>query len=280
MLSQALCGINAFAFFSSFAVKGGIEPSMSVVFSASFGGCNVIFGLITPFISDYFGRTTLTLCGLPVMTVLMFVLAAMFEFGNPERTPLVLTFALLFVAVYSFTLGPAAFSLSAESFPASVREAGMAVCVFINMTSLGVLLIVYPFITTPLGYTMSLVLFGVVDVIATILCFLFCVDTKGRTLDELQFSFDLPSMLHAKYRVSYVFPEFCKHYATPRTWKNNFCRAFGIKRKLPESDTGSVDSFDGGEWRLIPFHRWARLQNSSGKRRSGVRRLLSNSHRE
>jgi hypothetical protein len=192
MLSQALCGINAFAFFSSFALKGGIEADMSVIFSAAFGATNVVFGLITPFISDIYGRTTLLLTGLPVMTVLMFIIAAMFELGNRERTPLVMTFVLLFDAVYSFTLGPAAFSLSAESFPSSVREAGMAVCVFINMTSLGLLLLIYPFVTTPLGWTMSLVLFGVVDVLATILCFLFCVDTKDRTLDELQFSFDLP----------------------------------------------------------------------------------------
>jgi Sugar (and other) transporter len=68
-------------------------------------------------------------------------------------------FTLLFTAIYSFTVGPAAYSLAAESFPSSVREAGMAVCVFINMTSLGVLLLIYPIITAPINYTASLCIF-------------------------------------------------------------------------------------------------------------------------
>lgn len=60
---------------------------------------------------------------------------------------------------------------------------------------------------------------------------------------------------------------------SPKTWKNGFCSLFGIKRNLPE--VNSIDSLED-DWRLIPFHRWARLQNPTGKRRSGVRRLLSN----
>ena len=66
---------------------------------------------------------------------------------------------LLFTAVYSFTLGPAAFSLSAESFGSSVRECGMAAAVSINMLSLGIQLLVYPFITRPIHYWGSLFIY-------------------------------------------------------------------------------------------------------------------------
>jgi hypothetical protein len=41
----------------------------------------------------------------------------------------------------------------------------MAICVFINMTSLGVLLLIYPFVTAPICYTKSLCIFvGLLDV--------------------------------------------------------------------------------------------------------------------
>jgi hypothetical protein len=53
------------------------------------------------------------------------------------------------------TLGPAAFSLAAESYPASVREVGMSLCVFSNMMALGIQLLVYPFITARVGYSAS-----------------------------------------------------------------------------------------------------------------------------
>lgn len=90
MLTQALCGINAFAFFSSLYLPGGIDPDFGTIFSASFGAVNVLFGLITPFISDRYGRTTLLLFGLPFMTIFMFILSGMFETAKSERTPLVM----------------------------------------------------------------------------------------------------------------------------------------------------------------------------------------------
>ncbi|EEP77137.1 predicted protein [Uncinocarpus reesii 1704] len=159
MLTQSLCGINAFAFFSSSLLHAGLSPNFSVILALCFGAVSFGFGLLTPFLSDRLGRTNLVLLGLPVMSVFMFILASLFELDNSAKTPVIMVFTMLFTAVYAFTLGPAAFSLSAESFPSTVREAGMAMCVFINMTSLGIQLLIYPFITGPIGFTASLCIY-------------------------------------------------------------------------------------------------------------------------
>ena len=90
MGAQSLCGINAFAFFSSSLLNAGIPPSVSLALAIAFGGVNLGFGLITPFLSDRLGRTTLVLLGLPVMSVLMFILASVFELDNSARTPTIM----------------------------------------------------------------------------------------------------------------------------------------------------------------------------------------------
>jgi Sugar (and other) transporter len=89
MEAQALCGINAFAFFSSSLVNTGIDPSVSMALATAFGGVSFGFGLLTPLLSDRLGRTTLMLLGLPVMSVLMFILATLFELENSARTPVI-----------------------------------------------------------------------------------------------------------------------------------------------------------------------------------------------
>ncbi|KAI1916274.1 hypothetical protein LOZ65_005301 [Ophidiomyces ophidiicola] len=256
MLTQSLCGINAFAFFSSSLLNAGLTSVDSLTLALCFGGVSFGFGLLTPFLSDRLGRTTLVLIGLPAMAIFMFILASLFELENSARTPAIVVFTMLFTAVYSFTLGPAAFSLSAESFPSTVREAGMAICVFINMTSLGIQLLIYPFITAPIGFTASLCIYGCVDILGFIACFLFCVDTKDRTLEQLQFSFDLPLSVHCEYRLFYVLPEVTRNCVSFLTsWTR------GKKGQGGMLDSTSLDSSTESEWGLIPFYRWARIQD-------------------
>lgn len=90
MMAQSLCGINAFAFFSSSLLNAGIPSSVSLALATSFGGVNFLFGSLTPLLSDRLGRTTLLLLGLPAMSVLMFILASVFELHNSARTPTIM----------------------------------------------------------------------------------------------------------------------------------------------------------------------------------------------
>lgn len=87
MLTQALCGINAFAFFSSSLLEAGLNPHESLKLALCFGGVSFGFGLLTPFLSDRLGRTTLALLGLPIMAIFMFILASLFALGNSAKTP-------------------------------------------------------------------------------------------------------------------------------------------------------------------------------------------------
>ena len=90
MLTQSVCGINAFAFYSSSLLDAGLSSSASANLSISFGIVNFCFGLLAPFLSDRLGRTTLLLGGLPFMSLFMFMLAGLIAPSNPARDATIL----------------------------------------------------------------------------------------------------------------------------------------------------------------------------------------------
>lgn len=186
MVLQASCGINSFSFLSSVQVAAVSNQTSNQPWSSAshwaiaFGAVNFVFSFCTLFLTDRFGRTTLVLTGLPVMTVLIAILAAVlggigndyailngrtigsWVVGTGQRTRCVADvpqIMLLFTAIYSFTLGPAAFALPAESFPSSVRESGMALCVSLNMLALGLQILFYPILSSKYSYWTSLVIY-------------------------------------------------------------------------------------------------------------------------
>lgn len=75
MIAQALCGINAFAFFSSNLIDKGLPTSDAIYLLIGVGAVGTAFGLFTAVISDKFGRTVLVLIALPIISVLLFILA-------------------------------------------------------------------------------------------------------------------------------------------------------------------------------------------------------------
>jgi hypothetical protein len=101
-----------------------------------------------------------------------------------------------------------------------------------------------------------------------VLCFLFVPETKGRyvssipepyvlgggsnvshyrTLEELQFTFDLPTMDHIKYRWKFVLPWVTKNYLLPTVNKLN---------PWSKKSDKKVEGY-------VPFYLWARIKHPS-----------------
>ncbi|KAF2183109.1 hypothetical protein K469DRAFT_584416 [Zopfia rhizophila CBS 207.26] len=144
------------------------------------------------------------------MACIMPTLAVTFSLGetNPVRTPMIVSFILLLWAVYSSTAGTSSFALSAEVFPAITKEAEMALAMSVNMTALGILLLVFPRLNEAIGgYTVPLGLLGVLNAVLFCCCFLFGLDTNNCLFGRAPVHVRLPTPLHIKYRMTYVLPE-------------------------------------------------------------------------
>jgi len=109
----------------------------------------------------------------------------------------------------------------------------MAVSVAINLMGAGILVLVFPILAHRIGTTGSLCIFAGLNVVAFFLVYFFVPETRRRTLEELQFTFDLRTRWHVEYRAVYIRKHFTKNW-----WKY-------VTRKEVRPP--------------IPFYRWARI---------------------
>lgn len=147
MIAQQMCGINIIAFYSSTVfAEAGAGPLEALLASWGFGLVNFVFAWPAIWTIDTFGRRSLVLLTFPQMAWTL--LAAGFSFYIPRESKahlgLIAFFVFLFAAFYSPGEGPVPFTYSAEVFPLSHREVGMAWAVATTLFWASVLSITFP----------------------------------------------------------------------------------------------------------------------------------------
>ncbi|ENH65098.1 Putative polyol transporter 2 [Fusarium oxysporum f. sp. cubense race 1] len=229
-LSQQLCGINVFAFYSNGMFSDyGVKTSMG--YSLGFGGVNFFFGILAMRSIDIIGRRSWLLSTLPMMS--MFLMAATISYAvapqvdsgdqpkpkaNTGGSIAGIIFIYLFAAAYSPGLGPIPFTLASESFPLKNREAGASVAISINLFFAGLLTILLPRINAVFEMAGTLGFFAGLNIVAFVLIFVFVEETKQLTLEELDTVFNNPKSRFAHYQLTKRLPFLSKRYLL---WKKD-----------------------------------------------------------
>lgn len=143
MIAQQMCGINIIAFYSATIFSSaGFNERDSLLLSWGFGLTNFAFAWPAVWTIDKFGRRGLLLFTFPNMawSLLVAGFCLLIDESSRARVALVALFVFIFAAFYSPGEGPVPFTYSAECFPLSHREVGMAWAVATNSESPVVLL--------------------------------------------------------------------------------------------------------------------------------------------
>ena len=215
MIAQQMCGINIIAFYSTNifaqAGSGNFEAYLSTM---GFGLINFIFAFPAIWTIDTFGRRSLLLFTFPQMawTLLAAGLCTLIPEYTKLNTVFVALFVYLFAAFYSPGEGPVPYPYSAEVFPLSHREVGMAWAVATCLFWAAVLSITFPLMLDRLGVLGSFGLYALFNVIALVLIFLLLPETKQRTLEELDYIFAVPMSVFMKYQVTKTLPFWVKRW--------------------------------------------------------------------
>lgn len=251
MITQQLCGINAIIFYSSNILdfkQPNLDGNVPLILNLGIGLANFVFTIPAFLAIDSKGRRFLLLAMYPLMALTMLAAGLSFLDENPTtRAGLVITFIFLFVMAYSLGQGPVAFTYASEVFPLVYREMAFGFAVSVNLSALGLLSFVVPFVQVPgsvkSSYTTAqcilLAAFSVLNVIAGILCFFFVPETAGTvisrkqgkinsmSLEELNYIFGVKTLRHASYQLRH-----CAPYALKRILYI-ICQIFTSKVKNP-----------------------------------------------
>lgn len=177
-----------------------------------------IFAIPALYTIDRWGRRTLLLATFPNMfwTLLATGMSFYITEESTARIALIALFIFLFTAFYSPGEGPCAFVYSAEAFPLSHREMGMAWAVATNNFWAATLSLTFPRMLRAFGPPGAFGFYAALNVVALLLIFFFLPETSRRSLEELDYVFGVPTRVHAAYQGDKVLPWWLRRYVLMR----------------------------------------------------------------
>ncbi|KAI5290771.1 hypothetical protein KEM54_000500 [Ascosphaera aggregata] len=209
MFMQQFCGVNVIPYYSSEIFLNAKFPDVaSLAASFGFGVINWIFAIPAVYTIDTFGRRNLLLFSLPLMSIFLFF--AGFSFWIPTDTDAlhathigcVALGIYLYGVIYSPGAGSVPFTYSAEAYPLYVRAYGMSLATATTWFFNFVLAITWPSMVTAFTEQGAFSFYASWNVVGFILVFLFVPETKGKTLEELDSVFSLPTTTRARYALA------------------------------------------------------------------------------
>ena len=177
-----------------------------------FGVINFLFAIPAIYTIDTFGRRNLLLTTFPLMAI--FLLFTGFSFWIPGQKARVACVALgiyLFGMVYSPGEGPVPFTYSAEAYPLYIRNVGMSLATATTWFFNFLLSVTWPSLKSAFKPQGAFGWYAVWNIIGFWLVLLFMPETKGKTLEELDQVFSVPTHLHAAYGLRQI-PYFFRRY--------------------------------------------------------------------
>ena len=191
----------------------GADLLHSLLGSFGFGLVNFAFAWPAIWTIDTFGRRGLLLFTFPNMawTLLVAGMCYFIPSSSKAHLGLVTFWIYIYDAFYSPGEGPVPFTYSAEVFPLSHREVGMAWAVATNNFWATVVSITFPRQLRAFGVPGAFGFYTAMNVIAFWMIFCFLPETKQRTLEELDYVFGVPMRTHSRYQLFTVLPWWFKN---------------------------------------------------------------------
>ncbi|KAF2708535.1 hypothetical protein K504DRAFT_381497, partial [Pleomassaria siparia CBS 279.74] len=181
--------------------------------SLGFGVINFLFAFPAVYTIDIFGRRNLLLTTFPLMAIsLLFTGFAFYVPSDSTASVACITLGIyLFGVVYSPGEGPVPFTYSAEAYPLYVRTIGMSLATSTTWFFNFVLSITWPSLLARFKPQGAFGWYAAWNLVGWWLVLLFMPETKGKTLEELDQVFSIPTNIHAAYGLRQI-PYFFKRY--------------------------------------------------------------------
>lgn len=173
----------------------GFSTESAILQTVIVGATNLTFTLLAMSVIDRIGRKTMLLIGSVGMTIFLALLSWIFFNNRGGVMPLLVMIS--FVAFFAFSQGAVVWVLFAEMFPNNIRSRGAAIGSFSHWLFYALLLFLYPVVsrsfagTHGIGYVFAF--FGMATLGSFFFFRKYLVETKGKSLEELERSYMHPS---------------------------------------------------------------------------------------
>jgi sugar porter (SP) family MFS transporter len=183
---QQFTGIDAVIYYGPKILEGaGFELSEALGGQVLIGSINLSFTILAILMIDRFGRKPLLIVGTAGMLVSTTAIGLLFAFGLAEGI-LLLSFILVFIACFAFSLGPVVWVILSEIYPTRIRGRTMSIAtlaVWIGTATLGQMI---PILLENLGPAITFWIFALFCIPTLYIGVRLLPETKGKTLEEIE----------------------------------------------------------------------------------------------
>ncbi|KAF3441915.1 hypothetical protein FNV43_RR15830 [Rhamnella rubrinervis] len=183
---QQLSGINAVFYFSSTVFKSaGVPSTLANVF---IGIANLTGSVVAMFLMDRLGRKVLLLWsffGMAISTVIQAAASSSYASSSYSQY-LSVGGMLMFVLTFALGAGPVPSLLLPEIFPSRIRAKAMAICLSVHWVINFLVGLLFLRLLEQLGPQLLYSMFGTFCVMAVVFVKRNVVETKGRSLQEIE----------------------------------------------------------------------------------------------
>ncbi|MGE8526949.1 sugar porter family MFS transporter [Chryseobacterium rhizosphaerae] len=180
-----ITGINAIMYYAPEIFKAtGVGSDSAFIQTILVGIINVIFTFVAIRYVDQWGRKKLLLLGISGMSICLFIVGL--AFYSQQQGYLVLIAILGYIASFAMSLGPLTFVVIAEIFPTKARATAMSVATFFLWAAVFLVSQTFPVLIGSIGNAYTFWLYMLVAVIAFLFIWKRIPETKGKTLEEIE----------------------------------------------------------------------------------------------
>ncbi len=178
-------GINAIVYYGpSIFKEAGWDLDASLLGQAFIGMVNMAFTFVAIAVVDQLGRKPLLYVGVSGLVIALAIAAALFAAGLTNWQ--LVAALILYMACFAFSLGPVPWIIIAEIFPTRIRGRAMSVGTFTIWCTNTILMFIVPTLRDSLGLPATFAMFAVLVSPALLLTWLLIPETKGRSLEEIE----------------------------------------------------------------------------------------------
>jgi sugar porter (SP) family MFS transporter len=191
MACSQFSGINAIIYYSTkiFESAGALKNA-AFASTVWVGLVNLLFTFVAIAFVDRAGRRPLLLIGTMVQVIALALVGWMFR-SHLNGVPL-LVCVMIYIAAFAMALGPIPWILCSEIFPNRVRGRAMSIATFTIWASCYVVAQTFPMLndSPKIGPVITFWFYASISLFTFIFVYAFIPETKGRTLEDIEKSWE------------------------------------------------------------------------------------------
>jgi MFS transporter, SP family, galactose:H+ symporter len=188
---QQITGVNTIVYYAPtiFQMVGFGSAGNAILATFLIGFVGLTFTIISMFLVDKVGRRPLLLISLAGMGVVLLHLAIILGDPHPKKW-MVLTDVLVYLAAFDLGLGPIFWLLISEIYPTTIRAQAMSLATLAIWASDFLVTATFLTIVEHIGMRGCFMLFAGLCVVAFVFSFRMVPETRGRTLEQIENSWN------------------------------------------------------------------------------------------